>query len=284
MKMIRSVREMQEVAGGIKRRSATIGFVPTMGALHEGHLSLIRKAGQDNDTVVVSIFVNPAQFGPKEDYHKYHRDLNKDAKLCQKEGVDIVFYPDTNEMYPDNYQTYVTVEGLSGVLCGRFRPGHFKGVATVVTKLFDIVHPDSAYFGQKDAQQAIIIKKLIRDLNMPMKIKIMPTVREKDGLAMSSRNIYLSKNERQDATVLYQSLNLARHLIKKGTSDSQYIIRRMKDFIARKKSAKVDYIEIVDLNDLRPARRIKEKSLIVLAVWIGKTRLIDNIVVNKRIR
>jgi pantoate--beta-alanine ligase len=261
----------------LKRK--TIGFVPTMGALHDGHLSLIRKARQENAKVVVSIFVNPIQFGPQEDYKRYPRNLKRDALLCQKEGTDVIFYPDIRQMYPHNYKTYVTVQDLSRALCGKFRPGHFQGVATVVAKLFNIVSPDSAYFGQKDAQQAIIIQKMVRDLNMPIKIKVMPTVREKNGLAMSSRNTYLKENERRDASGLYQALNLARNLIKHGKRDSLEIIRKMKRLINSQKSASVQYISIVDLKDLKAVTKIKGKVLIALAVFIGKTRLIDNIVV-----
>jgi pantoate--beta-alanine ligase len=240
----------------------------------------MRKARKENDVVLVSIFVNPIQFGPKEDYRRYPRNLRQDARLCSKEGADIIFYPQAKDIYPQGYKTYVDVEDLSKVLCGKFRPGHFKGVTTVVTKLFNIVNPDIAYFGQKDAQQAIIIQRMAKDLNMPIKIKVMPTVREKDGLALSSRNIYLSETERKDATVLYQALNLARDLIKQGNRDPFNIIRKMKQLVNKKKSAKIQYISIVDLKDLKTLVRIKGKVLVVLAVWLGKTRLIDNLIVN----
>ena len=210
MKIIHSINQMASVSKRLRADGQAIGFVPTMGALHEGHLSLMRKARKENDVVVVSIFVNPIQFGPQEDYRRYPRNLRQDARLCSKEGVGIIFYPQAKDIYPQGYKTYVDVEDLSKVLCGKFRPGHFSGVATVVTKLFNIVNPDIAYFGQKDAQQAIIIQRMAKDLNMPIKIKVMPTVREKDDLALSSRNAYLSKSERKDAAVLYQALNLAR--------------------------------------------------------------------------
>jgi len=278
MRVVRSIKQMLGISKEARTQGKSIGFVPTMGALHAGHLSLIRKARKENDFVAVSIFVNPAQFGPKEDFKKYPRNLKLDAKLCKKEGVDIIFYPSAKEIYPEGYKTYVKVEDLSKVLCGSARPGHFRGVATVVTKLFNLVHPDIAYFGQKDAQQAIIIKKMVSDLNMPVKIKVMPTVREKDGLAMSSRNMYLNPRERKDAVVLSQALNLSGDLIKSGIRDSRKIVNRMSQLIKTKKTAKVDYISIVDLESLKPLKKITGNCLIALAVWIGKTRLIDNII------
>ena len=280
MKIIHSINQMASVSKRLRADGQAIGFVPTMGALHEGHLILVRKARKENDVVVVSIFVNPIQFGPKEDYRRYPRNLRQDTRLCSKEGADIIFYPQAKDIYPQGYKTYVDVEDLSKVLCGKFRPGHFSGVATVVTKLFNIVNPDIAYFGQKDAQQAIIIQRMAKDLNMPIKIKVMPTVREKDGLALSSRNAYLSKSERKDAAVLYQALNLARDLIKQGNKNSFSIIRKMKQLINKKKSVKIQYISILDLKDLKTLVRIKGKVLVVLAVWLGKTRLIDNLIVN----
>jgi pantoate--beta-alanine ligase len=280
MKIIRNIKQMSQFSREARSKDKTIGFVPTMGALHKGHLSLIHQARKDNDIVVVSIFVNPTQFGPKEDFKKYPRDLQRDVSLCIKEAVDIIFYPNVKDMYPDNYKTYIIVEELSDVLCAKFRPGHFKGVVTVVAKLFNIVQPDIAYFGQKDAQQAIIIKKLVSDLNIPVRIKVMPTVRQKDGLAMSSRNAYLNQTERRDATILYKALNLARNLIRQSNIDSSYIIHRMKQLINKKKNALVQYISIVDLENLKPVDKIKDKVLIALAVYIGNTRLIDNIIVN----
>lgn len=280
MRTIHSIKQMAEVSKKLNLNGQTIGFVPTMGALHEGHLSLIRRAAKENDIVVVSIFVNPVQFGPKEDFKKYPRDLKKDAHLCQKEDVDIIFYPEAKDMYPDDYKTYVVVEKLSDVLCGKSRPGHFKGVATAVTKLFNIIQPDAAYFGQKDAQQAIIIKRMAEDLNIPVKIKVMPTVRNGNGLALSSRNIYLNERERRDALVLSQSLNSAKDLIKKGVKNADEIILRMRRLIKRKKTAQIDYVSIVDSESLKPVKKISGKYLIALAVWIGKTRLIDNIIIN----
>lgn len=270
---------MSQISKKARLAGRTIGFVATMGALHEGHLSLIRRARRENDVVVVSIFVNPTQFGPQEDFKKYPRNLKRDAQMCKREGADIIFYPPTKEIYPDNYRTYVLVEELSEVLCGKFRPGHFKGVATVVTKLFNIVQPDITYFGQKDAQQAIIIKKMVEDLSLPVKIKVIPTLREKDGVALSSRNAYLKPSERRDAAVLYEALNLAKNLIRQGNRNSPDIIKKMRRLINKKKSAKIQYISIVNLKDLRSVDEIKDKALIALAVWIGRTRLIDNIVI-----
>lgn len=282
MRILRDIKKMQGLASGLRKKAKRIGFVPTMGALHEGHLSLMRKARQENDCVVVSIFVNPTQFGPKEDFKKYPRNLKRDTLLSKEQGADIIFYPDARSMYPADYKTYVNVDGLSNALCGKFRPGHFRGVATVVTKLFNIVQPVRAYFGQKDAQQATIIKRMVRDLNIPVEIRILPTVREDDGLAMSSRNSYLSPVERNQARVLSGALNLAKDLIKKGNQDSLSIIRRMRQLIKQNKRAKIQYICVVRPETLEPVKKIKDKVLIALAVYIGKTKLIDNIVVNAK--
>jgi len=280
MKLIRDPRQMHLFSAKARRAGRTIGLVPTMGYLHEGHLSLAHRARRDMDITVMSIFVNPAQFGPKEDLKKYPRDLKHDMKLAKDAGVDAIFYPSTEAMYPDGYKTYVGVRELSDILCGRSRPGHFTGVTTVVVKLFNIVECDVVYFGQKDAQQALIIKKMAADLNMPLKIKVMPIIREKDGLAMSSRNKYLSPGERRDAAVLHKALLLAKSLIRRGRKAPAYLVSRMKDLIRKKKSARIDYIDIVDARDLSPVKSIKGKVLILLAVWIGKTRLIDNIIIN----
>lgn len=279
MRIITSPVAMFKFASRAKIKGKKVGFVPTMGALHEGHLSLIRAARKENKLVVVSIFVNPAQFGPKEDLKAYPRPVKKDLSLCRKEKVDLVFSPQPQDIYPKGFSTYCLVEGLSEVLCGKERPGHFRGVATVVLKLFNIVQPDIAYFGQKDAQQAIIIKRMARDLNIPVKIKVMPIVREIDGLAMSSRNVYLNMAQRLDALALSRALNLAQVLIRGGAKDTARIISRMRELINKKKSAKIDYIAIVDLKDLRPLQKIIDGCLIALAVRIGKTRLIDNIIV-----
>jgi len=280
MKIIRSIEKMSDFSKTLMRKGKSIGFVPTMGALHEGHLSLIRKARTDTDWVVVSIFVNPIQFGPREDFKKYPRSLKQDTRLCSKEGVDVIFYPDTKQMYPAGYKTYLTVQELSDCLCGKSRPGHFKGVTTVIMKLFNIVRPDIAYFGQKDAQQAIIIKKMAADLNTPVRIRIMPTIREREGLALSSRNIYLNTEERKEALVLSQSLKLAKRLIRAGRTDAAWIIRNMRRLILEKKKARINYIAIVDAENLKPISRITDRCLIALAVWVGKTRLIDNIIID----
>ncbi|KPK42055.1 MAG: pantoate--beta-alanine ligase [Omnitrophica WOR_2 bacterium SM23_29] len=278
MKLIRSIREIQDVLIRERKKGKSIGFIPTMGYLHEGHLSLIRRGRRETDIVVVSIFVNPTQFGPRGDYRRYPRNLRRDLKLCGEEGVDYVFSPSVKSIYPKGYSTYVSVEGLTENLCGKFRPGHFKGVTTVVTKLFNIVKPDVAYFGQKDAQQAIVIRRMTDDLNMNIKIKVLPIIRENDGLAMSSRNNYLSYDERQAASTLYRSLQLARDLIKLGKKDTAYIIAQMRKMLTSV-ATKIDYISIVDSKTLKNVKTIKGKVLIALAVWVGRTRLIDNIVV-----
>lgn len=279
MKIISSSRKMQELSRRIQVGNKTIGFVPTMGYLHQGHLSLVRQARKETDVVVMSIFVNPIQFGPKEDFKRYPRDLKRDIRLARENRVDVIFHPRGHDMYPESFRTYLNVEGLGNVLCGRSRPGHFSGVATVVAKLFNIVRPDTAYFGQKDAQQATIIKKMVKDLNFPLKIKVLKIVRERDGLAMSSRNTYLSQSERADALVLNRALKLARKLIKHGQRDPRYLIRRMKSLIRTKESARIEYVKIVDLEKLSPLKKISRRSLIALAVWIGKVRLIDNIII-----
>ncbi len=259
-----------------RSKGKTIGFVPTMGYLHEGHLSLVRESLKDTDVSVVSIFVNPLQFGAEEDYDRYPRDIERDKKLLEKEGVHYLFYPNHNEMYPFGYKTFVEVEKLGKKLCGKSRPGHFKGVCTVVLKLFNIVKPDKAYFGQKDAQQAIIINKMVKDLNLDVEIVVMPIVREEDGLAMSSRNVYLDKEERKGAVVLYKSLKEAERMISMGERDSEKIIERMKEIILSYNKAVIDYIEIVDTKELNPVNPIKGNILIALAVYIGNARLIDN--------
>lgn len=277
MKLIRSIKHMSEYSKMLKKQGKTIGFVPTMGYLHEGHLSLMRKAKKETDISVISIFVNPTQFGPKEDYRKYPRDFRRDEGLARSVGVDIVFYPTVSQMYPKGFCTYVSVENLTEGLCGKFRPGHFRGVTTVVAKLFDIVKPDIAYFGQKDAQQAIVIKRMTQDLDMPIKIRILPIIREKDGLAMSSRNVYLNKAERKDATILYKALQKAKKMIKYKIRNPAKIITSIKNTIKGIKSKfKIDYISIVDVNSLKDVKQIKGRILIALAVWMGKTRLIDN--------
>ncbi len=265
----------------LRSQGGTIGFVPTMGALHEGHLSLVRKAKQENTTVIVTIFVNPSQFGPNEDYERYPRDIEKDSALVQAAGGDIIFAPDAKVMYPAGYASYVTVDGLSLVLEGKFRPTHFKGVATIVVKLFNIVQPDVAYFGQKDAQQCALIKKMVIDLNIPVRLEIGATVREHDGLAMSSRNVYLNAEERSNAPVLYASLQQAAAAIEAGERSAKKIIAVMTDMIRSGGASQIDYIEIVDSADLSAKELLRsgDTVLIPLAVRFGTTRLIDNIIV-----
>ena len=275
---------MQRLSSSLKEQSKKIGLVPTMGFLHEGHLSLIGIAKKNSDVVVVSIFVNPTQFGSNEDYNGYPRDLARDKKLLEKREVDILFIPRLKDMYPNGYTTYVEVEKLSRVLCGKSRPIHFRGVTTIVAKLFNIVRPDIAVFGGKDAQQAIIIKRMVKDLNFPVKIITGPTIREQDGLAVSSRNTYLSEAERKDAPVLHQALLLAKNLIEKGETDVNKIVSSIKKLIQKKKSAKIDYISIVRKDTLKPVSRIQGEVLIALAVRFGEARLIDNITIKGGIK
>lgn len=281
MRIITKVKEMQKVADELRGEGKIIGVVPTMGYLHEGHLSLIRIAKEKSDVVITTIFVNPLQFAPHEDYEKYPRDFKRDARLAQSAGCDIIFHPSVEEMYPENFLTYVEVDKITKVLEGEFRPTHFRGVTTVVAKLFNITKPHIAIFGQKDAQQALIIKQMVRDLNFDVEIIVAPIVREADGLAMSSRNVYLSESERKDATVLYQSLNLAERLIKEGEKKPQNIISQMEGLIKSKPTAKIDYIAIVDPNTLEKVEKLEEggEYLVAIAVRIGSTRLIDNILV-----
>jgi pantoate--beta-alanine ligase len=271
---------MQKIVAELRKQGKCIGFVPTMGYLHQGHLSLVRQADRDTDVVIMSIYVNPLQFGPREDFRRYPRDLRRDMRLARSAGVDIIFAPQDNEMYPDDYCTYVNVEKLTDRLCGKSRPGHFKGVTTVVTKLFNIIIPDFAYFGQKDCQQARVIERMVEDLNMDIKIKVMPIVRESDGLAMSSRNVYLDTEERREARSLYQALKMAKKEIMQGERSSREIITGMGKRLAKYRRARVEYIEVVDAKTLQPKERIEGKVLTALAVWFGRTRLIDNTIVN----
>ena len=280
MKVYKNISSLIKKVREVKKQGYKIGLVPTMGFLHEGHASLIRKAWKDTDCVIVSIFVNPAQFGPKEDFKKYPRNFKKDSALCKKEGVDIIFAPEAKEMYPGGYATYVNVEKITDTLCGASRPGHFRGVSTVVAKLFNITMPDIAYFGQKDAQQAIVIKRMAGDLNMGVKIKVMPIVREKDGLAMSSRNVYLSRIERSRSQSIYRSLKSAKELFNNGERAAGKIINKMKQIIDKQPGIRIDYINAVDASDLKNVKKISNKALISIAVWVGKTRLIDNIMLN----
>ncbi len=281
MRVINSVNDMMNTAEKLRMEGKTIGFVPTMGALHEGHLSLVRMARKDNDIVVVSVFVNPTQFGPNEDFEKYPRDFEGDRKKLERENVDIAFYPSAEEMYPEGYRTYVEVEDITTRLCGAFRPGHFKGVTTVVTKLFNIVGPHRAYFGKKDYQQYKVIKRMVADLNMGVEIIPGEIVREADGLAMSSRNQYLSPEERKDALALFKALKLAEELIKKGERNPGVVREKMIELIkSHPHVTKIDYVEIVDPENFLPVVKIEDGTLIALAVWVGSTRLIDNMEVS----
>jgi pantoate--beta-alanine ligase len=279
MNIIKSIIEMNSWIQQKHRQSITIGFVPTMGYFHEGHLNLMRTAKKQCDLVVVSIYVNPTQFGPNEDFNKYPRDLERDCSLAEGVGVDTVFIPSDKEMYPEGYKTYVEVESFSDTLCGKSRPGHFRGVATIVIKFLNIIQPDILYLGQKDAQQAILLRKMVDDLNINTKVVIVPTTRELDGLAMSSRNKFLSPEERQQATVLNESLHLAKSMISGGEKDSEKIIDAMQELIRKKPSATIDYIAIVDPETLEDVQIIDKQILIAVAVFIGKTRLIDNIII-----
>ncbi|MBU1087891.1 MAG: pantoate--beta-alanine ligase [Candidatus Omnitrophica bacterium] len=281
MKIIHSAAEMQEIARQLKIQSKIIGFVPTMGYLHKGHLSLMSRSVKDCDVTVVSIYVNPMQFGPKEDFKKYPRDIKTDLKLCRQQNVDYVFIPKDAQIYPKGYMTEVQVKGITDSLCGKFRPGHFTGVCTIVSKLFNIVKADIAYFGQKDAQQALVIKKMVKDLHMSLKIKVLPIIREPDGLAMSSRNAYLDDKQRQDAVLLSQALKKAKQLIEQKQRKTAKIIFQMKRLLSQSEFATIEYIAIVDADHLSEIKQLKAKTkvLIVLAVYMGRVRLIDNILV-----
>ncbi len=274
MKVIEKIDEMKRFR---QQLAEPVGFVPTMGYLHEGHLALVRQTRVENPSVVVSIFVNPTQFGPREDPKSYPRNPERDLALLEKEGVDIVFAPPLAKMYPAQFSSWVEVGKITKRLEGASRPGHFRGVTTVVAKLFNIVQPDRAYFGQKDAQQAIVIKKMVADLDMNLEIVTVPTVRESDGLAMSSRNAYLNPQERQAATVLYQALSLAQQLWSQGEKDAEHIRQQMTALIQKQPLAEIDYVSIADAKTLDELDRVSPPVLVSLAVRIGKTRLIDNV-------
>jgi pantoate--beta-alanine ligase len=272
-----TVREMKALSREWKKQGRRIGFVPTMGYLHEGHLSLVRESKRSADVTVVSIFVNPAQFGPQEDFDRYPRDIGRDRALLESEGVDCLFLPEAREMYPPGYRTYVEVHGLQDRLCGRSRPGHFRGVATVVLKLFNIVSPDVAFFGWKDAQQALLLRRMAEDLDLDTRLVMCPIVREADGLAMSSRNSYLSPEERAAALVLSRSLAAAERMIREGERDAGRVVAAVKEMIAREPLARVDYVEIVDEAGLEPVATVRGDVIIALAVYFDRTRLIDNV-------
>lgn len=274
-----TIKDVRERVNAWKREGLTVGFVPTMGYLHEGHKSLMQAARTNNDRVVVSVFVNPMQFGPNEDLESYPRDFEKDCALCESVGVDLIFHPEPEEMYADGFCSYVDMNGLTGELCGKSRPIHFRGVQTVVLKLFNIVKPDRAYFGQKDAQQLAVIKRMVKDLNVDTEIVGCPIVREADGLAKSSRNTYLNPDERKAALILSRSLKLGRELIENGETDSNAVIKAITDSINTEPLAKIDYVDVVDFDTITPVDRIGKSVLVAIAVYIGKTRLIDNFII-----
>ncbi len=276
MQIIETVEAMKAQVAVWKAEELTVGLVPTMGSLHEGHESLMDAARAACDKVVASVFVNPIQFGPDEDYDAYPRDLERDAAICERHGVDAVFHPSVEEMYGPTHNTYVVMETLTDALCGASRPGHFRGVCTVVTKLFNIVQPDRAFFGQKDAQQLAIIKRMVADLNMNVKVVGCPIVREGDGLAKSSRNVYLSADERQAALVLSRAIRAGEEAVRGGERDAAVVKALMTDIIEAEPAARIDYVEVVDGATMQPTDRIGESALAAMAVYIGSTRLIDN--------
>ena len=280
MKVVGTIKEVRDLVKEWKKNGETVGFVPTMGYLHEGHGSLITKARENNDKVVVSIFVNPMQFGPTEDLDSYPRDLEKDSKFCESLGADLIFHPEPEEMYHDDFSSYVDMSVLTEELCGLSRPVHFRGVCTVVTKLFNIVQPDNAYFGQKDAQQLAIIKHMVQDLNMDINVVGCPIVREEDGLAKSSRNTYLSPEERKAALILSKTVKLAKELIDAGEKDADVVVAKMKENIETEPMAKIDYVKAVNGLTMQQQKEIKAPMLIAMAVYIGKTRLIDNMILD----
>jgi len=279
MQVCRTIGEIKEFANKARVAGKTVGLVPTMGYFHEGHLNLMREAKKECDVVVVSLYVNPLQFGPKEDLGEYPRDFDRDCAMAQSVGVDAIFAPGNDEMYPAGYGSFVEVTGITGKLCGLSRPDHFRGVTTVVAKLFNIVKPDQAFFGQKDAQQALVIQKMVRDLNMGLEVVTLPIVREADGLAMSSRNVYLNEEQRQAALVLYRSLCAFRDAVAEGEITVSKLLRGIEEMISSTPGASVDYVEILSVPDLEPLDILNGKCIAALAVRFGRTRLIDNMVV-----
>ena len=275
---MRIIKKIDQIKKEIKNlNDKLVGFVPTMGYLHEGHLSLVRQCKKENDITIVSIYVNPTQFGADEDFERYPRDVNEDEKLLKELGVDILFIPDSNEIYPENYSTYVEVESLGKVLCGKSRPAHFRGVTTIVLKLFNMATPVRTYFGQKDAQQAIIIKRMVRDLNLDVDVRIMPIIRDTDGLALSSRNKYLSEMEREAALHLPGALQRAKLMVDEGVEDTSRILDEMRGELKKSELVEIEYVEIVTLNKLDRVNKIdKQNTLVAAAIRVGKTRLIDN--------
>jgi pantoate--beta-alanine ligase len=282
MKTIKHIREMKEEALALRLSGKSIGFVPTMGYFHEGHLSLMRAARPENDVVVVSLFVNPAQFGPDEDLERYPQDMNRDVELALGAEVDILFVPESKEIYPEGFCTAINVQGLSERLCGESRPGHFQGVATIVNKLFQLVLPHRAYFGLKDFQQTVVVRRMSADLNLDLEIVTLPTVREEDGLAMSSRNSYLSTEERSAAVCLKESLDLALRQIDEGEPSADRVRGSIRERIGREKLARIDYVSVSDPHTLTELSQIEGEVLVALAVYFGKTRLIDNLLIQSR--
>lgn len=278
MRIITRISEMQSLADSIRNEGRTIGCVPTMGFLHEGHLSLIRRARQECEVVTVSIFVNPAQFGPAEDFDRYPRDEDGDRRKCESAGVDVLFMPASAEMYPSKPTVFVTVEGISDLLEGAIRPGHFRGVATVVAKLFNIVKPHKAFFGQKDYQQCVVIKRMVAGLNMDVDIVVFPTVREEDGLAMSSRNSYLNPEERRAAAVIHRALSSAERLVRAGVREPEKVKNKVLAVLREERGIVIDYVELAGQESLEPLASMKESAVILVAVRLGRTRLIDNCV------
>ena len=279
MRIIKTITQLRKVLNGARSKGQKIGFVPTMGYFHEGHLVLMRRAKKECDICVVSIYVNPKQFGPKEDLKHYPRDIKRDAMMIKKENVDILFIPSDNVVYPNRYLTYIDVEKISNTLCGKYRPGHFKGVATVVAKLLNMVQPDVMYLGQKDAQQVQVISRMVVDLDFPVEVRVVPTAREKDGLALSSRNVHLSVQERLQAPILYKALGDAAKRIKSGERSASKIIGIIQKTIRQHSSGKIQYVACVDAGTLEPLKILKGKVLIAVAVFFGLTRLIDNVII-----
>ena len=279
MQLVKTIQQVRQKVSDARKMGKTIGFVPTMGALHTGHASLIEAAAKKTDFVVVSIFVNPTQFGPNEDFDSYPRTIDADSSLCEAAGADLIFAPEVNEMYPSKLLSWVIVDDITNYLCGLSRPEHFKGVATVCMKLFNVVMADFAFFGQKDAQQVVVIKRMVKDLNMPLEIISCPTIRESDGLAISSRNKYLSPKEREIATCLYKSLCRCRDMIASGIKDSQQIIKEMKEILEISPIVSLDYISLVDTESLEDLQIVTSEVLVAVAARVGSARLIDNMII-----
>ncbi len=277
MNIVTSIEKISQICSDWRSQGMTIGLVPTMGFLHRGHMSLAEAAVKDNDKVVMSIFVNPTQFGPNEDFSRYPRDMGADIKAAYKAGVDLVFCPTVEEMYPEGYQNYVEPGSLTTYLCGKSRPGHFRGVCTVVLKFFNIVTPDNAYFGQKDYQQFVVLKRMVKDFNLPVNMHCMPIIRESDHLALSSRNVYLTAEQRQAAPKLFAALSETRQMYADGEDNAAVLEQRIREIISGYPDARIDYIAIADKDTLEPLTNIKNGAVIALAVWFGNTRLIDNI-------